>query len=114
MQITGKTLLRDLQSGFPRFKIKPDWINPDGSILGHPVINDFARFICDTSHADADEVERALSFLESAVTSKDEYIRDLAWECLETLESCENFDNIHIHFGQNTQALWQTINQSRR
>jgi hypothetical protein len=95
--ITRNNLVERLQSTVPDFAINPDWL--DG-VLGYPIMNDLARFICDRAGADDfEQVRRAIRFLEMGIEEGDEYVRDLILEALETLAECPQLAAVQACFG---------------
>jgi hypothetical protein len=111
VRITKDTLIKTLQAEVPSFVIDPDWIE---EALSYPIINDFARYICQEAdiafyihEADSyDEVKKALRFLEMGLEAQDPYMRDLVHECLETLLSCNRIPEIKVYFGPRVLRFW--------
>ena len=95
--ITRNNLVERLQSTVPDFLINPDWLD---DVLGYPIMNDLARFICDRAGADDfAQVGSALRFLEMGIEEGDEYVRDLVLEALETLAACPHLAAVQAYFG---------------
>ena len=95
--ITRNNLVEQLQSKVPDFAINPDWL--DG-VLGYPIMNDLARFICDRTEVDDfEQVRSAIRFLEMGIAAEDEYVRDLILEALETLATCPHLAAVQAYFG---------------
>jgi hypothetical protein len=114
MLITRENILSEIQRYVPNFRIDPDWLE-DG--LTYLVINDLARFICSEAEvlefvnsekeaAELSQVPASMSFLERALGDGDSFVRDLVFECVETLASCEQIDQIKKYFGPKVRDLW--------
>jgi hypothetical protein len=101
--MTRETFVNDLRSAVPEFEIDVLWAEDN---LGFPIINDFARYTCETAAIDPKDVENALHFLEKCMKEGDSYIHDLVHECLESLSSCPNIDSIKSIFGPLVKNLW--------
>jgi len=95
--ITRNNLVARLQSTVPDFAINPEWLD---DVLGYPIMNDLARFICDRAEVDDfEQVRSAIRFLEMGVEGEDEYVRDLILEALETLAVCPQLAAVQAYFG---------------
>jgi hypothetical protein len=107
MRITRETLIPALHEAVPCFVIDPLWAEDN---LGYPIINDLARHICEwASIGDEGEVKTALNFLEASLADGDAYVRDLVYECLETLLSCDKLSEIKVNFGPRLRDLWNEM-----
>jgi hypothetical protein len=105
--ITHRNLVEQLQSTVPDFSINPDWLE---GVLGYPIINDLARFICDRAEVgDFEQVRSAMRFFEMGIEDGDEYVRDLVLEALETLSACQHIPAVRKYFGPRLLDLWRTI-----
>jgi len=110
MHVTLDTIIENLRYALPQFQIDPMWAEDN---LTYPIIDDLGRYICErTTYSeydenDAAEIARALDFLERCLAEGDSDVRDLVHECLETLDCCDHFEQIKIHFGPQVLALWQ-------
>jgi len=101
--MTRESVLQKLQQSVPEFRLNPEWIEES---LGFPAINDFARFICSEAEASQwDEVRKSILFLERALIEGDSYVRDLVFECLETLDSCQSIEALKEYFGTKSLAM---------
>jgi hypothetical protein len=114
MLITTKTVLDELQKSVPNFQIDSEWLS-DG--LTYPAFGDFARFICSEaevlqhvhSEAEASELSQvriSMALLERALQEGDSDVRDLVFDCVETIASCDRINQIKKYFGPELNALW--------
>jgi hypothetical protein len=107
--ITRDNLIEQLHNKIPDFSINPDWRH---GVLGYPIINDLARFVCERAEIkDFEQVRKAVGFLEMGLATGDEYVRDLVSEALETLAGCEYVPTVLVYFGPRLLDLWSTIRQ---
>jgi|ERR1700722_12863408 hypothetical protein len=107
--MTSQTILAQLQKAVPHFHLDPEWFEDN---LTYPAINDFARYICSEAAVCSvagiprDDLHRAVTFLEEALRTGDAGVRDLVFECLETLRVCDSMGLVREYFGPKTQDLW--------
>jgi len=109
-KLSKNTFLSSLRELVPDFPINPDWVEP---VLGFPIINDLARYIC--KHAEEEnfvEVDKGIFFLELGLKSGERYLRDLVSECLESLLACEKIADIIGRFPENILRVWNTVFQN--
>jgi hypothetical protein len=114
MLMTMDTVLVELQNAVPEFHATPEWLS---EALTYLVFGDFARFICSEaevlqyvdSEAEAlqlSQVQVSVAFLERALREGDQDVRDLIFDCIESVASCEWIDPIKKYFGPEINALW--------
>jgi hypothetical protein len=107
-------VLVELQNAVPDFHATAEWLSEG---LNYLVFGDFARFICSEaevlqyidSEAEAlqlSQVHVSVAFLERALRDGDQDVRDLIFDCIESVESCEWIDQIKKYFGPELNALW--------
>jgi hypothetical protein len=103
--MTRNTIFEEVEKCLPQFRINAEWIKDK---LGYPLINDLARHICEAAvDCRSEQVREGMAFLERAVGEGDDYVRDLVWEGIETLVSCESATVIRHYCGPLTTALWR-------
>jgi hypothetical protein len=101
--ITKERLISVLREQLPEFPLNDDWI-PD--VLGYPIINDVARFICDRAQGKCiDELTRAVSLLDMLWREGDPYIKGLVHECLDTLLSCNELALVEQHLSSELRTI---------
>jgi hypothetical protein len=103
-KITESNLIDSIRLVVPKFDIDQDWVD---DILGYPIINDLARYICDRARLeDFEEVKSGLAFLEMGLEDGDSYLHGLVHESLETLQSCQHIESIKKYFGPRVHDFW--------
>jgi hypothetical protein len=113
--VTSLTILEELQKAVPLFRIEPDSLNEN---LTYLAINDFGRYICSevvicsiSVTIPRDELRTAMSFLEEALNAGDEDVRDLIFECLETIrDTLRTSDELGLvleYLGPKGRDLWK-------
>lgn len=122
MLMTMDTVLAKLQDAVPGFHPTAEWLSEGNTYL---VFGDFARFICSEAevlqyvHSENEasqlsQVQISVAFLERALRDGDQDVRDLIFDCIESVAGCEWFDQLKKYFGPELNALWARHFQSRR
>jgi hypothetical protein len=114
MLMTMATVLVELQNAVPGFHATAEW-SAEG--LTYLVFSDFARFIRSEAevlqYVDSEakalqltQVQVSVAFLERALRDGDQDVRDLSFDCVEDLVTCEWIDQIKKYFGPELNAVW--------
>jgi hypothetical protein len=103
--ITKDNFLTVLRDQLPQFN--SDWATEN---IGYLIINDLARYVCSEACAYEEiEVSKAITLLDTLQKEGDSYIKDLVYECLESLTSCERYAEIKKHFTAELSAISQKV-----